>query len=75
MLIDQENSDILSFRVILKRRFNHVRLRLYEVVHQHAALPDPVKREHTSIDDEEVLLLLVIDMTDPSEQQSRHRVL
>lgn len=35
MLIDQENSNILPFCVILESRFNHIRLRLYTVTHQY----------------------------------------
>ena len=39
MLIDQENGNILPFCVILKSRFNHVRLRLYNG--RTSAFPDP----------------------------------
>jgi hypothetical protein len=77
MLVDQQNSDILSLGVILERRFNNVRLCLciciskmiiHETSHQ-------IVCGLTSIDDQEVLLLLIIDMSNPSQQQTRHGIL
>jgi hypothetical protein len=63
MLVDQEDGDILSFGVILECRFNHVRLCLY-FIRPHTQID---RVGHTRVNDQEVLLLLIIDMSNPSQ--------
>jgi hypothetical protein len=74
MLIDKKDSDVSSFRELLESRLNCRYLSLWVCIVRFALIKMK-KDSHTCVDHKKVLLLLLIDMSDPSQQQSRYRVL
>jgi hypothetical protein len=75
VLIYEEDCNILPLGEIIKGLFNCLRIRFYNKYSLSRMGACKVRGCDTCVDDEEVLLLVLGDVPNSSQQQSCHRIL